>query len=77
MGRSGRVSGDLSKRARQRLLVLNQAANLKDLSIPGFDTHPLAGANPQRYAIRVSGPWRVTFEFTKGDAWRIDLEQYH
>lgn len=25
----------------------------------------------------VSGPWRITFEFESGDAYRVDLEQYH
>jgi len=25
----------------------------------------------------VNGPWCITFEFHNGDAWRVDLEQYH
>jgi len=44
--------------------------------IPGFDPHLLHG-KPSRYAIKVNGPWRITFEWIDGDAWRVDLEQYH
>jgi toxin HigB-1 len=76
-GRTGKISNNLIKRARGRMLVLHAATTLHDLGIPGFDCHPLAGTNPQRYAIKVSGPWRITFEFKKGDALRVDLEQYH
>jgi proteic killer suppression protein len=25
----------------------------------------------------VNGPWCITFEFEDGDAFRVDLEQYH
>jgi proteic killer suppression protein len=46
------------------------------LSVPGFGLHALH-TTPKRYAISVNGPWRVTFEWMDGDAWRVDLEQYH
>ena len=46
------------------------------MSIPGFGLHPLHG-KPKRYAVSVNGPWRITFEWIDGDAWRVDLEQYH
>ena len=41
-----------------------------------FGFHALKG-RPKRYAISVSGPWRITFEWRAGDAERVDLEQYH
>jgi plasmid maintenance system killer protein len=28
-------------------------------------------------SIHVNGPWSITFEWEKGDAFRVDLEQYH
>jgi len=45
--------------------------------LPGWNLHPLKGHNPTRYAIAVNGPWRITFEFDKGDMFRLDFEQYH
>ncbi len=49
----------------------------KDMDLPGFDFHPLKGFKPTRYTVHVNGPWCITFEFEKGDAYRLDLEQDH
>jgi len=32
---------------------------------------------PKRYTVHVNGPYCITFEWREGDAWRIDLENYH
>jgi proteic killer suppression protein len=66
---------DLSNRVQGLLDALDKAADLTDLN--GFGTHPLKATNPLRYSMRVNGPWRITFEFRKGDAYLVDLEQYH
>jgi proteic killer suppression protein len=75
-GRSGKVVAEIQRRALRRLDALEHAAALRDLNIPGFDFHPLRG-KPQRYSLHVNGPWCVTFEWREGDAWFVDLEQYH
>ena len=61
---------------RIRLSALHGARELGDLNAPGFNFHGLQG-KPKRHSIRVNGPWRITFEWIDGDAWRVDLEQYH
>jgi toxin HigB-1 len=76
-GRSSKVNGSLQKRLVVRLDRLDAAKNLSELSIPGFDFHPLKGFAPTRYTIHVNGPWCITFEFQAGDVYRLDLEQYH
>ena len=75
-GVSAKVSGDLQARALRRLDALDQATALMDLRVPGFDFHALRGV-PKRYSLHVNGPWCITFEWVDGDAWRVDLEQYH
>jgi proteic killer suppression protein len=75
-GQSARVAPDLHTRCRRRLDALNQAGEVGDLKVPGFDFHRLHGA-PQRYSLHVNGPWCITFEWIEGDAWRVNLEQYH
>ena len=60
-----------------RLSVLDVAAAAEDMNQPGFDFHALHGFDPTRYAVHVNGPWCLTFEFENGDAFRVDLEQYH
>jgi proteic killer suppression protein len=70
------VRADLLDRVRLRLTALDAAQDLQELSIPGWGLHPLQG-KPERFAISVNGPWRITFEWEDGDALRVDLEQYH
>jgi proteic killer suppression protein len=70
------VRPDLQRRALRVLWALDQAQTPHDLDYPGLGVHPLRGM-PVRYAAYVNGPWRITFEWIDGDAWRIDLEQYH
>src|SRR5689334_20710712 len=75
-GRSRKVAADLQEKALRRLDALEQAASLRDLNVPGFDFHPLRG-KLQRYSLHINGPWCITFEWREGDAWNVDLEQYH
>jgi len=70
------VRADLVDRVREALAVINAAANLAELNIPGLDFHKLTATKPQRYTIHVNGPWCVTFEFEDGEARRVDLENY-
>lgn len=76
VGASAKVANNLEARCRRRLQVLDNAATLENLKIPGFNFHPLRG-RPQRYSIHVNGPWCITFEWSKNDAFRVALEQYH
>jgi proteic killer suppression protein len=76
-GKSGKVPGNLTNRCLNRLTVLNRAVHVREVTGAGFDTHPLSGTVPQRYAMSVSGPWRITFRFEAGDAYGVDLQQYH
>jgi len=76
-GVSAKVRADLRDRAMRRLDALDAASELSQLNVPGFDFHPLRGFKPTRYSLHVNGPWCITFEWSAGDALRVDLEQYH
>lgn len=47
------------------------------MNLPGLHLHPLKGDRRGVWAVRVSGNWRVTFEFEGKDADRINYEDYH
>jgi toxin HigB-1 len=70
---------ELLKRLQLRLEVLHRAVVITDLRLPGFDLHPLHKDQAGRWAIKVNGPWRVTFAFdeSRGEASDVDFEQYH
>ena len=76
-GRTKGIDAQMRARVLRRLDALNSATTLRDIDVPGFKFHALKGFSPARYSIWVNGPWRVTFEFEGGDAYRVDLEQYH
>ena len=57
--------------------VLNAATTLQDINFPGSGLHPLQPKQDNRWAVKVSGNWRVTFRFEQGDAYEVDYEDYH
>ena len=75
-GQSSKVAADLQGRTLRRLDALKQTVTLRDLNVPGFNFHLLRG-KPRRYSLHVNGPWCITFEWRDGEAWEVDLEEYH
>lgn len=65
------------KRIRQILLALDAATMPQALNIPGLKFHALKGSMKGRYAVWVSGNYRITFEFDGEDAVNVDLEDDH
>ncbi len=56
---------------------LNAASDVQDMNYPGSFLHRLSGDKKGQYAVRVSGNWRVFFEFFNGDAYVVDYDDYH
>jgi proteic killer suppression protein len=57
--------------------LLNAAAKPSDMNFPGSVLHPLKGKLKGHWAVRVSGNWRVTFQFQAGNATDVDYIDYH
>lgn len=57
--------------------VLEAATSIQDVSFPGSGLHQLYPKAENRWAVKVSGNWRVTFVFDDGDVYLIDYEDYH
>ena len=76
-GRTRRIDVKMHPRVLRRLDRLDVAARPEEMNVPGFDLHALRGFKPTRYSVHVNGPWCITFEFQDGDAYHVDLEQYH
>ena len=60
-----------------QLAALDTATCIDDMEVPGFKLHQLKGTAANRWSIWVSGNWRITFEFSDGNAYVIDYEDYH
>ena len=77
---TGSVAGiqpNHAKRLRMLLAALDTAVNIQDMDVPGFRLHRLKGKDSERWSVRVSGNWRLTFEFRDGQAHVVDYEDYH
>ncbi len=73
-------SGVLSQyvaKIRRILLALDNAEDIRALDLPGFRLHPLKGDLVGFWSVTVSGNWRIIFRFEQGDAFDVDLVDYH
>ncbi|HEX2649432.1 MAG TPA: type II toxin-antitoxin system RelE/ParE family toxin [Burkholderiales bacterium] len=70
---------DANQQARVRRILdrLDAALSATDMNLPGYRFHALKGDRAGTYAVAVSGNWRITFSFEGGDAYRVNLEDYH
>ena len=60
------------------LLALNVAKTLQDLSpLKSVGLHKLKGERKRQWAMTVNGPWRICFEFHKGNAHNVEIVDYH
>ena len=73
---SSKVDPEHVKRLKSRLSLLAAAKVIDDMDRPGLRLHSLKG-HENRWAINVSGNWRLTFDFTDGDVYVLDYEDYH
>ena len=48
-----------------------------DLDVPGYRLHPLKGARKGLWSVTISGNWRIVFRLEDGDAFEVDLVDYH
>jgi len=59
------------------LAHLDMAKHPSDVDLPGYRLHPLKGNLKGMWSVTISGNWRVTFRFEDGDAFDVDLVDYH
>ncbi len=60
------------------LLALNVAKALGDLSpLKSIGLHKLKGDRRGQWAMTVNDRWRICFEFRKGDAYEVEIVDYH
>jgi toxin HigB-1 len=64
--------------ARRKLLLLHAAGRLEDLAVlPGNRLEALRGNRAGQHSIRVNDRWRICFEWREGDAWNVEIVDYH
>jgi proteic killer suppression protein len=77
-GKSRRLPADILKRAAMRLTQLNAATRLEDLSLPPSNhLEALKHDRLGQHSIRINDQWRICFRFENGDAFEVEIVNYH
>ncbi len=67
----------LVKRLKQILALLETARTIDDMNLPGLKLHSLKGDMKGFFSVSISGNWRVVFRFVDGNAFDVNLVDYH
>ena len=60
------------------LLALNVATSLRDISpLRSVGLHKLRGDRMGQWAMTVNARWRICFSFRRGDAYDVEIVDYH
>lgn len=77
-GKSRRLPSEILKRAAMRLNQLHAATVLGDLRLPPSNQlESLSGDRVGQWSIRINQQWRVCFRFENGDAFDVEIVDYH
>ena len=73
-----KFSADMQRGALRRLMLLDAAERLEDLRIPpGNRLEKLFGNRQGQYSIRINDQWRICFRWHQGDAYDVEIVDYH
>ena len=75
-GKTRRIGADYVRKCIRILQLLEVASQPEDMNIAGFRFHGLQG-KPQRWSVRVSANYRITFGWAGENALDVDFEDYH
>jgi len=72
------IPNEIMRVANRKLTQLHSARSLNDLrSPPGNRLEALAANRTGQHSIRINDQWRVCFRWYKGDAYDVEVVDYH
>ncbi len=75
---SRRLPQDIQRAALRKLRMLNNAKAIRDLRNPPANRlEKLAGRRKGQYSIRINDQWRVCFVWREGNAFDVEIVDYH
>lgn len=77
-GKTRRLPRAILRRATLRPGQLNAVVRIEDLRLPPSNRlEALRGGRAGQHSIRINDQWRVCFRFTDGDAFDVEITDYH
>lgn len=75
---SRRLPGEIQRVALRKLVAIHAALQVDELRIPpGNHLEALKGNRKGQYSIRINDQWRICFGFENGDAYEVEIADYH
>ncbi len=75
---SDKLQQNIQRVARKRLVILDAVPELNDLRIPpGNQLEALKGDRKGQHSIRINDQWRICFKWSAGDAYDVEITDYH
>jgi proteic killer suppression protein len=75
---SDKLPQNIQRIARKKLIILDAAPELNDLRIPpGNRLETLKGNRKGQHSIRINDKWRICFKWNDGDAYGVEITDYH
>ena len=75
---SRRLSPQIPRRPLIKLTMLDAAHTLQDLRVPPSNhLEKLGGQRGEQYSIRINDRWRICFIWKDGDAFDVEIVDYH
>ena len=75
---SRKLPQDIQLIARKKLIILDAAMQLSDLrKPPGNRLEALEGDRKGQHSIRINDQWRICFKWSGGDAYDVEIKDYH
>jgi proteic killer suppression protein len=76
--RVGKMPNDIQEIGRRKLRMLNNSQNIADLTIPPSNNlEKLHGRLKDFYSIRINNQWRIIFKWENGNAFEVEIVDYH
>jgi proteic killer suppression protein len=76
--RSRKLPAGIQQVALRKLRMLNNAVSINDLRIPPANRlEKLSGSREGQHSIRINNRWRICFEWRDGDAYNVEIVDYH
>jgi proteic killer suppression protein len=77
-GKSRRVPATIRIASLKKLAILHWARDLNDLAVPiGNRLEALRGARSGQHSIRINDRYRLCFAWRDGDAFDVEIVDYH
>jgi proteic killer suppression protein len=72
------LPGEIQEVGRRKLRMLNNSTNLIDLRVPPSNRlEKLSGRFKEFFSIRINDQWRIVFKWQSGNAFEVEILDYH